>query len=208
MDADLRSCIETEGIEVSDAAFSEAARYAVESFAPNCYQAIIWRLTSHDAEKSRRVWRRVQERGHGRDFFELRPGIVEALEELRGRGFRLGLAANQPLQALDRLVRHGIAGYFGNQGVAGVYGLRKPDPRLFLRVCDDLGVRPEECVMVGDRIDNDIAPAKLLGMKTVLFRTGRHRDQRPRTWEELPEAEITDVGQLLPAIELLAGEER
>ena len=35
--------------------------------------------------------------------------------------------------------------------------------------------------MVGDRIDNDIAPATTLGMRTVLFRTGRHAAQQPRS---------------------------
>ncbi len=47
--------------------------------------------------------------------------------------------------------------------------------------------------MVGDRIDNDIAPAAALGMRTVLIRTGRHRDQQPRSAAELPDFEVTDV---------------
>ena len=47
--------------------------------------------------------------------------------------------------------------------------------------------------MVGDRIDNDIAPARVLGIHAVLFRTGRHRAQEPRTWEEIPDAEVHDV---------------
>jgi FMN phosphatase YigB (HAD superfamily) len=54
--------------------------------------------------------------------------------------------------------------------------------------------------MVGDRIDNDIAPAKALGMSTIRFRTGRHRRQKPRSPAEMPDAEVTDVQELEAAI--------
>jgi putative hydrolase of the HAD superfamily len=54
--------------------------------------------------------------------------------------------------------------------------------------------------MVGDRIDNDVVPAKLLGMRTILFRTGRHAKQQPRSWNELPDAEVHTVAELEDAI--------
>ena len=54
--------------------------------------------------------------------------------------------------------------------------------------------------MVGDRIDNDIVPANLLGMKTVLLRTGRHQDQQPRSWDELPDAEAHDANEILRSV--------
>jgi FMN phosphatase YigB (HAD superfamily) len=113
---------------------------------------------------------------------------------------KLGLAANQPGKVLALLEDCGIADYFTSQGIKGVYGYRKPDVRLFLRVCDDLGVMPSECIMVGDRIDNDIAPAKLLGMQTVLIRTGRHATQQPRSWDEGPDCEVTDAAGILRAV--------
>ena len=84
--------------------------------------------------------------------------------------------------------------------MSGTHGFRKPDPRLFLRAADDLGVAPSECVMVGDRIDNDIAPARLLGMRTVLFRTGRHIAQQPRWAEEVPDFEVRTVEELEAAL--------
>jgi ribonucleotide monophosphatase NagD (HAD superfamily) len=55
-------------------------------------------------------------------------------------------------------------------------------------------------MMVGDRIDNDIFPARLLGMKTVLFRTGRHLEQQPRTLDELPDHTVRTVEDLEAAI--------
>jgi putative hydrolase of the HAD superfamily len=75
--------------------------------------------------------------------------------------------------------------------------------RLFLRVCADLAVEPQECIMVGDRIDNDVVPARSLGMRTVRIRTGRHREQRPRAWDETPDAEVEDAAGILAAIDTL-----
>ena len=57
-------------------------------------------------------------------------------------------------------------------------------------------MRPDDCLVIGDRIDTDIVPAKQLGMTTVLFRTGRHARQQPRTWEETPDHEVETVPQL------------
>jgi 8-oxo-dGTP diphosphatase/putative hydrolase of the HAD superfamily len=62
-------------------------------------------------------------------------------------------------------------------------------------------VDPTECILIGDRIDCDIVPARLLGMHTILFRTGRHIDQQPRSADELPHAEVASVDELGAAIE-------
>ena len=103
------------------------------------------------------------------------------------------------------LDRFGSGQYFAHREVSGHHGYRKPDVRLFLRACEDLGVEPGECIMVGDRIDNDIFPAKLLGMGAVLLRTGRHIAQQPRSFEELPDAECRDAASLLFAIRAISG---
>jgi len=80
------------------------------------------------------------------------------------------------------------------------HGYRPPDVRLFLRACEDLGVEPGECIMVGDRVDNDIAPARLLGMRTVLLRAGRHIAQQPRSLDEVPDFEVRTVEEMRTAI--------
>ena len=51
-------------------------------------------------------------------------------------------------------------------------GCAKPDPKIFTMALNKAGCEPAEAVMVGDRLDNDIAPAKKLGMKTVWVRQG------------------------------------
>jgi HAD superfamily hydrolase (TIGR01549 family) len=206
IDADLRAALAAEGIAVDDDGYAEAERQAVASFAPNAYQAMLWSLCG-DRDRAERAWARVVAAGEGRSRpFQLRPGIDRLLADLAGRGVRLGLVANQPAAVLADLQAAGIAGVFGDLSVSGMTGLRKPDPRLFLQACTALSVEPADCIMVGDRIDNDIAPARLLGMAAIRFRTGRHAGQRPRSWLEVPDAEVVDVAGLARAIDrLLAG---
>jgi FMN phosphatase YigB (HAD superfamily) len=100
----------------------------------------------------------------------------------------------------ERLKREGIADLFAYLGLSETTGLRKPDPCAFTAAAEALGVAPAQCIMVGDRIDNDIVPAKSLGMAAVLFRGGRHRKQRPRGPAEEPDAVVTDVMELEAAL--------
>ncbi len=203
VDATIRAALAAEGIAVSDAGYAAASDWAVERFAPDAHTAIIWRLTGGDAAASARVYAAF--RGAMREWpaFELRDGIAGVIAWLSARGLRLGLAANQPHATLAVLDAHGVGRYFHHREVSGTHGYRKPDVRLFLRCCDDLGVAPEQCVMVGDRIDNDIAPARSLGMRTVLFRTGRHIAQQPRCAAEVPDAEVRTAAELRAALESL-----
>lgn len=203
IDADIRAGLQREGFTFSEAEWDEANRIAVETFAPSLYRSVIWRLTAGDLGASRRIYKWMEAQAAKRDLFELRPGIAGVLEALRVRGLKLGLAANQPAKVIGLLAGQGIGPYFQNEGISGIYGLRKPDVRLFIRVGEDLAVEPDECIMVGDRIDNDVSPARLLGMRTVRIRTGRHRDQRPRSWDETPDAEVEDAAGILEAIEAM-----
>ena len=49
---------------------------------------------------------------------------------------------------------------------------QNPDRRIFEIALERSGCKPENAVMIGDRIDNDIVPAKQLGMKTIWIKTG------------------------------------
>jgi putative hydrolase of the HAD superfamily len=137
------------------------------------------------------------------DVFQLRPEIDRLLRRLRERGPKLGIIANQPQAARERLARAGIGDLFEYQGLSGLTGFSKPDRRAFQAAAEALGVAPGDCIMVGDRLDNDIAPAKALGMATILLRGGRHRRQRPRSLAEEPDVVVTDVLELEAAINAL-----
>lgn len=57
--------------------------------------------------------------------------------------------------------------YFTSIVDSAVVGIRKPDPKIFKIALDELGVNPDEAVMIGDSYNNDIVPAKSIGCKTI-----------------------------------------
>jgi putative hydrolase of the HAD superfamily len=90
----------------------------------------------------------------------------------------------------------GIRSCFQTVNGSDDLNLWKPDTRLFERALNALGVSGQETVMIGDRQDNDIAPAKLMGMKAILFKTGTHVNQPFRYPEEEPDWVVNSVEEL------------
>jgi HAD superfamily hydrolase (TIGR01509 family) len=109
------------------------------------------------------------------DFAALSPVIpgAEALVEHLARRYRLGLIANQGRECRARLEALGLLGRFEVVALAEELGLFKPDPALFRLAAERAGADPRECLMVGDRPDNDLAPAAALGMATAWVRWPR-----------------------------------
>ncbi len=100
------------------------------------------------------------------------PGMGDALHRLAADGWRMGVLANQPPE-VERLLRaRGLWDLFEVHAVSDVLGMSKPDPGLFRWALESAGVDPAETLMVGDRVDNDVAPAKSLGMRTLLLQIG------------------------------------
>ena len=200
IDDQIMSSFHKHGIDISVDEYADANRWAIEAFAPNPYQAIIWRISKRSQKLVSAVeselLQTVDHRNDARGGFELRDGMLELIEKLWNENFLLGLAANQPAASLKIMEDLGILQYFKYKEVSGSTGLRKPDPRLLLESCKGLGVSPQESIMVGDRIDNDIVPAKTLGMIAIRLISGRHANQQARSGYERPDADVHNVEEL------------
>ncbi|KZZ86473.1 HAD family hydrolase [Bacillus sp. SJS] len=70
----------------------------------------------------------------------------------------------------------GIEEYFKVILLSEWEGIKKPDPKIFLRGLEKLHVLPEESIFVGDHIENDVKAARQAGMKTIWKRNGRDGD--------------------------------
>lgn len=200
VDSAIASACGLEGIRVDQAMIDAASEAAVAAFAPDAYAYMVETLCGGDPRTIERVHQRARAMVGNLDVFQLRPEIDGLLRRLRDRGLRLGIVANQSQAAREHLARAGIGDLFDYQGLSGLTGFSKPDPRAFQVAAEALGVPPAACIMVGDRIDNDIVPAKALGMTAIQLRSGRHRRQRPRSDAEAPDAVATDVLELEAAI--------
>jgi putative hydrolase of the HAD superfamily len=94
------------------------------------------------------------------------------LDALVARGYALGIVTNGRSPFQERNIEAmGIRSYFGAVLVSEAEGVRKPEPEIFLRAAQRLGVRAEEVVFVGDSAQADIAGAQKCGMKAIWFAT-------------------------------------
>ncbi len=99
------------------------------------------------------------------------PFTESVLAEL-SKKYKLGIIANQSAGSKQRLDDWGIGKYFYLVIASAEEGIEKPNPKIFQIALDRANCLPENAIMVGDRIDNDIIPAKQLGMKTVWIKQG------------------------------------
>lgn len=123
------------------------------------------------------------------------PEAVSLLEKLASK-YRLGIVANQHPGAEERLERHEIRRYFDFVVSSAEVGFVKPDPRIFELALRTAGCSPDQAVMIGDRPDNDIYPAKRLGMRTVRIRQGYAACQEPKSGEYEADRTVGSLAEL------------
>ena len=112
------------------------------------------------------------------DLGDLYPDALACLEEMRALGLRVGLVGNQAA-AMERWAREALPADVISSSES--LGVRKPDPRFFQALVRLAGAeRPSEVAYVGDRVDNDVRPAREAGLVAVHVRRGPWgRLQRP-----------------------------
>ena len=119
------------------------------------------------------------------------PDALPCLERLRGAGYRVCACGNTRASVEEQLRAHVDA-----VASSETFGVWKPAPEFFARLADLAGVPAEKIAYVGDRVDNDVAPALRAGMVAVHIRRGPwgHLHAPPaeairiRSLDELPAA--------------------
>lgn len=71
-----------------------------------------------------------------------------------------------------RLEAFGILKYFDLVIASKEVGVSKPDKEIFYIALSKAKCRSQECIMIGDRLDNDILPANQIGMITIWVKQG------------------------------------
>jgi len=120
----------------------------------------------------------------------LRRGVKETLEVLSKR-YRLATLSNNTSQIREVLRDYRVDRYFSIIGISESVGYAKPDPRFFQYVLDEAGCRSDEVMMVGDRIDADIVPARAMGMYTAWVRAGLYGRDSPEPVSDIETPDLT-----------------
>lgn len=134
------------------------------------------------------------------DALEKLPHLDEVLAELKQRGYKLGVISNT-VTSREEHVRIALRKidcekYFDAVVTSVDVGYNKPDGKIFQTALNRIGVKPEEAVMVGDRIKTDIAGGNRMGMKTILFRWNKRYPEKAESQEEKPAYIIKSLQEL------------
>lgn len=140
-------------------------------------------------------------RGHKAVLEDVYSKVVEVTSH--SREVLSQLAASYPMVLVSNfygnishvLEEFHLSEFFKDIVESAVVGVRKPDHRIFLLGVEALGLKPEECIVVGDSFYKDIEPAKKAGCQAVWFKGEGWTEQQYD--ETLPDKIITDLNQLL-----------
>lgn len=128
------------------------------------------------------------------DFNVIFENSIPLLKELKARGYLTGVITNGPSVLQNhKMDTSGLRPYCDIVVVSGDEGVHKPDPRLFEITAERLGVKPQECVYVGDHPVNDIQGALSAGMRAIRMNFGWFKDRNLRP--DVPV--ITDIIDVL-----------
>ena len=101
---------------------------------------------------------------------DLYPDARACLTALRADGYRIGIAGNQPIEA-ERAIANMDLDVDLIASSTGL-GVEKPAAQFFAKLAALAGSLPAEIAYVGDRIDNDVLPARNAGMVSVFLERG------------------------------------
>ncbi|GAA5059806.1 HAD superfamily hydrolase (TIGR01549 family) [Thermocatellispora tengchongensis] len=154
-----------------------------------------------DVEAELAAWRREEPDGLRENFDQddLYPDVREVLAGLRAAGYQVVIAGNQPPQAAGALAAMELP--VDAIHTSAEWGVEKPDPGFFSKVAAVVGREPGEILYVGDRLDNDVRPARAAGMRAALLRRGPWgflHAERPEAGEA--DLVIDGLADLLPAL--------
>src|ERR1700730_406302 len=165
-------------------AFQEASA----EFAPRLLSKAIEKLID-DPASQRAV---AAEAPYSKELEAPYEGAEELLRTLSSC-YKIGVIANQSIGSTDRLTKWGLMPFISTCLCSFELGLEKPDPAIFELALDRARCGASQAVMIGDRLDNDIRPARLLGWKTIRVAQGFARFQSPRDPCEEPDRTVANV---------------
>lgn len=100
-------------------------------------------------------------------FAGIPDATFELLDELKKRHLKIGLITNTFSDERDYIRDSKLFPYFDVALISYEQGICKPDPEMFGRMIRELGLKPEECLYVGDGGSKELYAAREAGMHPV-----------------------------------------
>ncbi|SEG97585.1 haloacid dehalogenase superfamily, subfamily IA, variant 3 with third motif having DD or ED/haloacid dehalogenase superfamily, subfamily IA, variant 1 with third motif having Dx(3-4)D or Dx(3-4)E [Saccharopolyspora kobensis] len=122
------------------------------------------------------------------DYWTEYPDTAEVLRRLHTSGVKVGVISNIAFDIRPAFERIGVTQYVDEFLLSYLEGVIKPDPKIFLRACERLGVEPSEALMVGDSEEAD-GGAAAVGCQVAIV--------EPTPTAQRRDALLTAAGDLL-----------
>jgi HAD superfamily hydrolase (TIGR01549 family) len=168
---------------------------AVYRFVPKVYDFILYKNINNLNDFNKLKLQYKNELKQSNIKFKLMDGIDDFLK-ISSKQYKIGILGQYGKDFRQYLEEIKLNKYFTFTEVQDDYKITKPDPRYFEALLKKCKCKPEESIMVGDRIDKDIIPAKMVGMKTIRIKTGIHKNQEPRIPEEIPDLTVNKIKEI------------
>lgn len=122
-------------------------------------------LPEENFEKIKNLWEDSQ------NYVNIFPEVKDVLERLKKK-YKLVIVSNSAEEEANlALEKFDLKKYFDYIVISCQVELAKPNPKIFQLVLDHFKVKPEEIILVGDNLEMDIVPARILGIKGILVDT-------------------------------------
>ncbi len=140
---------------------------------------------------------------YGRHTIVARADATDVLSLLRSAGHRIGLISDCSCDTPAVWEETPLAPLVDAAVFSCLAGVKKPDPRVYLLATEQLAVRPEECLYVGDGSSHELTGASRVGMHPVLIRVSYEdtSDAARIDEEEWDGTTISSLTEVLPLVE-------
>ena len=140
-------------IEYNKASFSYEQKEMMADIKNTYYQSFLDELTEEDLDKE----------------------IKETLDELKAKGFKLAIGSSS--RNAKRILKNiGLIDFFDAISDGTNIEKSKPDPEVFLKAAERLGLNPESCCVIEDA-DSGIQAAKNAGMLAIGYGSAKNSEQ-------------------------------
>ncbi|MDF1539933.1 MAG: HAD family hydrolase [Candidatus Thorarchaeota archaeon] len=103
------------------------------------------------------------------DYEFFRSDSLETINELRSRGYRMGICTRRHDNPHSLIERSGLLDLFETVQWSGVIGYAKPSPYTLLVAAKEMGINPQKCAYVGNYVNADVEAAIRCEMKSILL---------------------------------------
>lgn len=134
-----------------------------------------------------------------------RSNTEELLSHLKAHGYKTGLISNCSTSIPEIFKDMPFATLIDEAVFSSLVGLQKPDPRIYQIATDRLGVKPQECLYVGDGDSQELSGAAAVGMHAVLiYNPDEDSADVHRVNAETEEWDSHKISSLMEVISLLS----